>query len=519
MQDMNRSAIAILIAFTATLVCAQDRAPAQKAVDALRARHESKLVQEYFDFLSIPNVASDKANIRRNTDFILAMMKQRGIPARLLDGDSPDANPAVFGEVKAAGATKTIVFYAHYDGQPVNPADWAKGLAPFSPVFISAPIEQGGVIIGGLEPGGHKPGQAISPDWRISGRSAADDKAGVMTILNAYWALVEAGRPPRVNIKFFFEGEEEAGSTHLAEILAKHRDLLGSDVWIFADGPRHPLGLKMVEFGVRGDVNLALTVYGPKRGMHSGNYGNWVPNPALRLVKLLAGMKDEHDRVLIPGFYDDVVPLSAREKQAIAAMPDLEPALKAELGLAKPDGEGAPFGELLMRPTLNINGIRSANVGAAATNIIPSKAEATLDLRLVKGNTLSRQVGKVVDYIKAQGFHVMDHEPSDEERRKYDKLIRIDVGSGYDAQRTSMDLPIAQEIIAAVQSTSKEPVVAVPSAGGSLPLVLFEIELGAHPITVPVVNYDNNQHTANENVLVRFLWEGIEEMAAIMSID
>jgi acetylornithine deacetylase/succinyl-diaminopimelate desuccinylase-like protein len=483
-------------------------------VDDLRARHEGRMVQEYFDFLSIPNVASDKANIRRNAEFIMRMMQERGIASRLLDGTSPDANPAVFGEVNAVGALSTIIFYAHYDGQPVNPADWAKGLQPFSPAFISGPIEQEGRILGG-----YKPGEAVSPDWRISGRSAADDKAGVMTILNAYWALVEGGRRPRANIKFFFEGEEEAGSTHLAEILAKHRDVLGGDVWVIADGPRHPMGYKMVEFGVRGDVNLALTVYGPKRPLHSGNYGNWAPNPALRLAKLLAGMKDEHDHVLIPGFYDDVVPLSDRERQAIGAIPSLEPSLMAELGIAKPDGGGARFAELMARPTLNINGFRSANVGAAATNIIPSKAEAVLDLRLVKGNTLTRQVAKVVEYIRAQGYHVMDHEPSDEERRRHDKLIRIDVGSGYDAQRTPMDLPIAQDIVAAVQSTSQEPVVAVPSAGGSLPLVLFEQELGANAITVPVVNYDNNQHTANENVQVRFLWEGIEVMAAIMSLQ
>jgi acetylornithine deacetylase/succinyl-diaminopimelate desuccinylase-like protein len=223
---------------------------------------------------------------------------------------------------------------------------------------------------------------------------------------------------------------------------------------------------------------------------------------------------------MIPGFYDDVVPLSDREQQAIAAIPSLESSLMAELGIAKPDGDGARFAELMTRPTLNINGIRSANVGAATTNIIPSTAEAVLDLRLVKGNTLTRQVAKVVEYIRAQGYHVMDHEPSDEERRRYDKLIRIDVGSGYDAQRTSMDLPIAQDIIAAVQSTSRQPVVAVPSAGGSLPLALFEKELGANAIfSVPVVNYDNNQHTANENVQVGFLWEGIEMMAAIMSIN
>lgn len=500
------------------LMVAASRAPAadsisSRAASVQRARHEGQMIQEYVDLLAIPNVASDKANIRRNAEFIAEMMRRRGIAATLLDGATPDANPVVFGEVKAPKATKTLVFYAHYDGQPVNPKKWAPGLQPFSPVFITAPIERGGTLIGA-----YKPGQTVSPDWRIAARGAADDKAGVMTILNAYSALVEAGHLPKVNIKFFFEGEEEEGSTHLAEILAKHRDMLGSDVWVIVDGPRHALGYKTVEFGVRGDVNMDLTVYGPKRPLHSGNYGNWAPNPALRLATLLAGMKDAHDRVTIPGFYDDVVPLSERDREALAHVPDLAPALQAELGIAKPDGDGVSFAELLTRPTLNINGIQSGDVGASASNIIPSRAEAVLDLRLAKGNALQTQAGKVIAYIKAQGYQVVDREPTDEERRHYEKLIRISVGSGYDAQRTSMDLPIARDILAAVQTTTRDPVVSIVSAGGSLPLILFENALGAKVVTVSVVNYDNNQHAENENVQMRFLWEGIDEIAAIMSI-
>lgn len=485
----------------------------QQRVRQFRQAQETALMDEYREFLAIPNVSSDSVNIRKNAAFILQMMKKRGIAGQLLDGPKAGTTPAVFGEVKVPNAKKTIIFYAHYDGQPVNPKQWGEGLQPFVPVFITAPIEQGGKIITT-----YTSGQPIDPNWRLSGRGSADDKAGVMTILNAYDALVKCKIPLTANLKFFFEGEEEVGSTHLGEIFDKHRDKLTSDLWIIADGPRHVSGKPVVQFGVRGDVNVHLTVYGPKRPLHSGNYGNWAPNPAMRMVKLLASMKDDNDHVVIKGFYDDVVPLTASEKQALANVPNMEAALKKELGIAQPDGNGTPFVELLMRPTLNINGLQSANVGAMAGNIIPTKAEAVLDLRLVRGNDVTRQIGRVTDHIRAQGYQVIDHEPTDAERQQYPKLIKIASGHGYNAQRTPMDLPIAQEVIAAVRATSPEPIVLSPSSGGSLPLFLFEQVLKANVVSVPVVNYDNNQHAENENVKVQYLWEGIEIMAAIMLI-
>lgn len=274
-----------------------------------------------------------------------------------------------------------------------------------------------------------------------------------------------------------------------------------------------------MSFGVRGDVNMHLTVYGPKRPLHSGNYGNWAPNPALSLVQLLSGMKDERGNVLVEGYYDDVIPLSASEKEALNNIPNIEEILKKELAIAKPDGDGKTFLELLHLPTLNINGIRSADVGELAANIIPSRAEATLDLRLVLGNDVDRQINKVKKHIEKNGFHIIDHEPTDEERLKYARLIKVTHGVGYPAQRTSFDLPIAQSLVKAVQSTADYPVILVPSMGGSLPLFLFEKILDAKVITVPVVNYDNNQHAENENVQLKFLWEGIETIASIMIMD
>lgn len=503
----------ILVAFLILLSLAANAQTPLERVRQYRQSREIALMDEYWQFLSIPNVSADSANIRKNAAFIVRMMQQRGIQAVLLDGTTPGTTTAVFGEVKVPGAKKTITFYAHYDGQPVNPKQWAEGLQPFVPVFITAPIEQGGTIVTT-----YKAGDAINPTWRLSGRGSADDKAGVMTILNAYDALMKTNSKPTVNLKFFFEGEEEVGSTHLGDIFQKHQDKLQSDLWIIADGPRHVSGKKLVQFGVRGDVNMHLTVFGPKRPLHSGNYGNWAPNPAQRLVHLLASMKDEEGKVLIKGFYDDVTPLTAQEKQAMGAVPNMEASLKKELGIAKPDGDGASFMELMMIPTLNINGIQSANVGAMAGNIIPTKADAVLDLRMVRGNEVARQMQRVTDHIRSQGYHVLDRDPTDQERQQYPKLIKIKAGHGYNAQRTPMNLPIAQDVIAAVQTTTKEPIVLLPSAGGSLPLYLFEKVLKANVLSVPVVNYDNNQHAENENVLVQYLWEGIDMMASIMLI-
>lgn len=504
--------VAVLV-FSLVLPCFGAERLLSAKVREVRMLEEAEIIQEYVTFLSIPNVASDKANIQRNAEFIADMMRRRGIAARLLRGSSAGANPVVFGEVLSPGATTTLTFYAHYDGQPVNAGKWAPGLQPFAPAFISAPIEHGGRLV----PAYHD-GAPVSPDLRLAARSAADDKAGVMTLLNAYAMLVKAGHPPRINIKFFFEGEEEEGSPHLPEILGQHRDLLTSDLWVIADGPRHALGHRSIEYGVRGDINMAITVYGPKRPLHSGNYGNWAPNPALGLARLLASMKDERGHVLVKGFYDDVIPLSSSERTALAATPDLAPALQEELAIPTPDGSGVSFAELMTQPSLNINGMQSGDAGMEASNIIPSRASAVLDLRLAKGNSAKRQVEKVLAHIRQQGYLLVDREPSDAERRQYDKVAKYSIGPGYDAQRTPMDAPLARKVAQALQSASREPVVAVVSAGGSLPLVWFERILGADVVSVPVVNYDNNQHAENENVQLRFLWEGIEDMATIMSI-
>ena len=476
--------------------------------------NQHKILNEFLSFLSIPNAANDSINIRKNAAFIMEMMKQRKIDnVQLLTGKSAGVPPVVYGEVKVAGAKETIIFYAHYDGQPVNPAQWAKGLDPFVPKIFNGVISSAAQEI-------HASGsEALQPEWRIYARGASDDKAGVMAILNAYDALLTLGKSPTVDIKFFFEGEEEAGSPHLNEILEKYSALLKSDCWIICDGPVHQSGKKQIVFGVRGDTHLDLSVYGPTRPLHSGHYGNWAPNPAMMLAKLLSSMKDENGRVTVKGFYDDVQPLSPAEKKALADVPSVDQQMKQELGIKAQEMRDKSLGESINLPSLNINGMQSGNVGKQASNQIPIYATAVIDLRLVVGNDWKKQQQKVIDHIQSQGYTIIDHDPTINERLQHAKLAKvIRDESSYNAQRTSMDIPIAKRIIAAVQSTDKEKVVLQPTSGGSLPLYLIETRLNAKCISVPIANHDNNQHAENENIKLQNLWNGIETMAALMKM-
>ena len=470
-----------------------------------------KIISEYSEFLALPNVAADPVNLKKNAAFIMKMMTNRGIKnVQLLEASTPEVPPTVYGEVIVPNATQTLVFYAHYDGQPVDPTQWAKGIEAFKPVLFSKAIHQGGIAIPFPTDGKYE------DDWQIYARSASDDKAGVGTILNAYEAIIKSGLIPGSNLKFFFEGEEEAGSTHLDEILEKYKTILQSDLWVIADGPIHQSGRKQVVFGVRGNAGLNLTVYASKRPLHSGQYGNWAPNPAMMLARLLSGMKDENGRVTIEGFYDDVIALSPTERIALQQVPSVDEKMKNELGISAVEIPGTSLSEAINLPSLNINGIQSGNVGKMATNQIPATASAVLDLRLVLGNDWQRQQQKVVNHIKNQGFYITENEPTDEERKNYGKIIKVNLKEGYNAQRTTMDLPIVQKLVKALKTTTQEQVVLQPTMGGSLPLYLFEKYLNAKTITVPVVNHDNNQHAENENIRVGNFFDGIETMGSLM---
>lgn len=483
------------------------------SIREFRQTHEQRLLSEFVQILSLPNVASDTPNIRRNADYLITEMRKSGLKPRLLEATDKKVPPVVYGEWLTPGAKQTLIFYAHYDGQPTDPKQWT-GIEPWIPTLFSGPMEKGGVKIAFP-----KPGEEIDPEWRLYARSASDDKAGVFAILKAFDALIAKGIKPTVNIKFFFEGEEEAGSPNLKEILTKNKDLLKADAFIVCDGPVHQSGRKQVVFGVRGDTNVDLTVYGANRPLHSGHYGNWSPNPALTLAKLLSSMKDDRGNITIKGWADDVEPLGPVELKALGEAPKYDDELKLQLGITQTEGGGKSLLELINLPSLNINGIKSGDVGQLARNVIPATAEAVLDLRLVKGNDHIRQIDKLRKHIESQGFYVIDRDPTDAERQKYPLIAKFTYRSGgYNAQRTQMDLPISLRIIEAVQAASTERVIPMPSLGGSLPLSIISEALNQPTITVPIANYDNNQHAENENIRLQNLWDGIEIFASLMTM-
>jgi acetylornithine deacetylase/succinyl-diaminopimelate desuccinylase-like protein len=509
-----------IILFAAVCVCpavGQKPAPIPSAqvvqeVRDYRMDHEDRIVRELAEFLSIPNVASDTPNIQKNAEHLREMLEARGIETHLLP--ITGRGPVVFGKLVAPAATHTVIFYAHYDGQPVDPVAWTDG-TPFEPVLRSDALEAGGKRIPFPENSAKQPA-VYKEDWRIYARSSSDDKSPIVALLAAIDALRAKQIPLKVNLKVIFEGEEEAGSTNLAHTLELNKNLFGADLLITADGPVHQSGRQLVFFGNRGDIGLDITVYGPVRALHSGHYGNWAPNPAMELARLLAAMKDADGRVLIDGYYDDVTPLSDLEKKALEEMPVNDADLERELGISKPEGAGKKLMELLQEPSLNIRGLSSAYVGEHAQNVVPDKAEVSIDARLVKGEDPKKKFEQISAFIAKQGYFVIDREPTMEERRTHALIAKVVDQGGYRASRTAMDLPVSKALIKVVQDATGNDTVIAPTLGGSVPMYIFE-DLGLPWIGVPIVNYDNHQHSSDENLRLGNLWRGMEIYAAILA--
>ncbi|HEX6203086.1 MAG TPA: M20/M25/M40 family metallo-hydrolase [Thermoanaerobaculia bacterium] len=493
---------------------ADDHAAALAAARAWRGEHGAAILADFADLLTLPNVAADLPNVRRNAEAIAERFRRRGATIELLElPDAPEAPPVVWGRLPAdapGGARRTLVLYVHYDGQPVDPAEWT--FPPWRPTLATAALPAGG-----RERPLPAPGEPIDPEWRLYARSAGDDKAPLAAILAATDALAAAGVPRTADLVFFFEGEEEAGSPHLAGYVERYADRLAGDLWLFLDGPVHQTGRPQLFFGVRGYAGFELTVYGAERQLHSGHYGNFAPNPIEALARLVASFEDGRGRVAIEGFYDSAEPLGEAERRAMAAIPPFEEALRDELGIAESEGGGARYAERIALPAINARGIAAGAVGAAAVNAIPPQATASFDLRLVAGNDPQAMLDLVAAHVRRQGWHLVEHEPTAEERRRHPKIARLVRRPGYPAVRTPMDLPVAQAVVAAAGAAAGEPVILLPTLGGSLPLHVFRSRLGTPLVGVPIANHDNNQHAPDENLRLGNLWYGIDLLAAILA--
>jgi len=483
---------------------------ARAAARAYREHNEATIVREFAALLAVPNLASDSANIRRNADLLVSMLQKRGFRGtRLLA--VPNAPPAVYGELDAPGASRTLVLYAHYDGQPLDPKQWAT--PPWTPVLRDRPLNEGGKEIPmPVGPGGH-----VDPEARLYARSAGDDKASIMAILAAIEAMHEQHVEQSVNVKVFFEGEEEAGSGHLQKILETYAPTLTADAWLFCDGPVHPSGREELVFGMRGVTGFELTVYGPTRALHSGHYGNWAPNPGALIANLIASMRDDDGHIKIAGYYDDVRPISPAERRAIAALPPYDSTLRLALGLARTEANDAPLAERIMLPALNVRGIRVGGVRETGSNTIATEAFASFDLRLVPNQKPEHVRDLVEAHIRKQGYFIVHDSATLAQRLTHARVARVEWEAGYPPQRAPLDGPFGRAVLAALNDGAPMPLLALPTSGGSGPSYLFEQVLHAPVISLPIANYDDNQHAANENLRIQNLWNGIETYAALLA--
>jgi acetylornithine deacetylase/succinyl-diaminopimelate desuccinylase-like protein len=483
---MRRALAAFLLAAPAFALPPHEAASAARD---WRVKHEKEIVAELSALVAIPNLASDKPNIERNAAFIAEAFTRRGATVKLLRLEG--VPPLIVANLPAKAAKSTITLYAHYDGQPVDPAQWAT--PPWEPVV-----------------------RGSGPEARLYGRSSSDDKGPIIAMLAALDALHAARAQPSVNLKFVFEGEEEAGSPHLASYIKDYYSELATDGWLLCDGPVHQSRHVQLYFGARGVTDLEITVYGPARPLHSGHYGNWAPNPIVALTHLIDSMRDANARILVEHFYDDVVPLTDAEHDALSVIPPYDDALKTELALGRTEGS-LPLNEAILQPALNLRGFVAGHVGAQASNTISTEARASIDFRLVPAQTPEKVRQLVEAHVAKQGFFVVHDEPDAAARLAHPQVAKLVWGAGYPAARTPLDAPLSRRVAAVIsEATGIEPY-RLPSLGGSVPMYLFTNGGRTPVVGVPIVNHDNNQHAANENLRLQNLWDGIELFAALFS--
>ncbi len=482
--------------------------------DSLSQQAAQKLAQatfrEYLELLSLPNDSINAADIQKNVDFLERSFERRGFATRQLENKG---KPMLFAEWprKVPGA-KTVLFYMHLDGQPVVDREWSQA-SPWQPVVKKRNADGKWEIVSTDLLFGDR----LDADLRVFARAASDDKGPIMMFLAAFDGLKERGLEPVYNVKVLLDSEEERGSPGIPPVVSANKALLQTDALVIHDGPQHASGRPTLSFGNRGVAPVTLVVYGPKQPLHSGHFGNYVPNPAIRLSRLIASMKDDDGRVTIPGYYDPVT-LTEAEKKVLAGTGDDESAIRRRTGIRTAELVGGTLQEAIQFPSLNVRGMAAASVGDKASNVIPHQAIAELDLRTTPEAPPEYLFSLLRKHVEGQGWHLVAGEPTDQDRAAYDKLASLTMRvTGGRAVRTPLDSPHGKWAYESLQRTSSngDPV-RIRMSGGSLPTdALVEI-LGAPFVGVPLVNGDNNQHTFDENMRVGHFVEGVRTILALL---
>lgn len=473
--------------------------------------HQAALTHlpKLYEFLAIPNDANNAEDLEPNIQWLEREFGQAGFTTQRIPTARIDVLLAQW--LEAGPAAPTVLIYVQVDGQPVDPTRWANG-RPWTPT-LGYDRETRYEFLKDLSTA---EAEVLQDSLRVFVRSASDAKGPIVMFLAAWNYLRQMGEQPSYNLKIIMDTEEELGSPNLPPVVTANRALLAADHFVILDGPPHISNEPTLVFGARGIATARLNVFGPRVPLHSGHYGNYAPNPAMRLAQLLASMKDDEGRVTIPGWYDGIR-LSKRVRAELAQVPDDLKAINTELGFARPERVGNTLQEAIQYPSLNVRGLSSGWVGRAVRTIVPANAVVDIDIRLVKESDPERLIQLLRNHIERKGYYIVEgREPTDEERNTYARIAGFSARVSYGAFRTDLDAPTGIWLERALNSVLEGTVIKIRTHGGSIPIAPFVQTLNVPAVIVPLVNPDNNQHSPNENLLLANYFRGVATCYGIL---
>ncbi len=432
----------------------------EQVINFINSNKES-YIEELKEFLRIQSISADpnkKPEMQRASEFLMSKLSDMGFDnIKILNPD--EGNPIIYGEKIVDTKKPTILFYGHYDVQPVDPIDlWHS--PPFEPEIR---------------------------DGKIWARGATDDKGQLFTHFKAVEAYIKTENELPVNIKFIIEGEEEVGSPSLPKTIEANKNLLKCDAVVVSDTSMYDEKTPSITYGLRGLAYFQIEITGPNRDLHSGTFGGAVMNPIQALCDLLSKMKDKNGKITIPHFYDDVLPLTKKERENYLKLKFNEKAYMRELGVKELFGEKGftTLERTWARPTLEINGIWGGYTGAGAKTVLPSKAYAKISMRLVPNQTPKKVEKLLADYLKRNVAKSVTY--------------KLETLHGGEPAITPIDnVAIQTAAVAMKKAFGKEPVFI--REGGSIPVVVdFGRKLKAPVVLMGFGLHSENLHSPNEH--------------------
>ncbi len=442
-------------------------------IDSYLTQHLDESLSELAALCAQPSVAAQNLGMEEAAALVADMLRQRGFDVRIFPTEGA---PVVFGERRGRNPDKTLLIYNHYDVQPPEPLElWDS--PPFEPSIR---------------------------DGHMYARGVSDDKGHFVSRLFAIDALLAAEGDLPCNVKFIVEGEEEIGSLHLPEFVRTHTDLLAADACLWEFGGVDHTGAPVQYLGLRGICYVELSVQTASRDVHSGLGGSIFPNAAWRLVWALNTLKGPDERIRIPGFYDNIVPPSQRDRELMAALPPVADLYRQRFGLngflkGIEDEVELKMAEVF-EPTCTICGLTSGYQGPGSKTVLPAKASAKIDFRMVPNQTTEQILEGLRAHLDAEGF------PD----------VEITYLGGGPAARTDPDAPIVRLVAETAAEVYEHPMRIVPMSGGSGPNHAFVTHLGLPIVTAGIGHPESRAHAPNENIRIDLYLKGAQHVARLL---